>query len=71
MLPVIALSQFAGASMGFAVNAVMPDLQQACETTGYFIAISRYLQAMHPANAIFHQPRILSAADRAWRRVGG
>ena len=29
ILPVIVLSQFAGTSLWFAVNAVMPDLQQA------------------------------------------
>jgi DHA1 family inner membrane transport protein len=28
ILPVIVLSQFAGTSLWFAVNAVMPDLQQ-------------------------------------------
>ncbi|MBC7470171.1 MAG: MFS transporter, partial [Ramlibacter sp.] len=29
ILPVIVLAQFAGTSLWFAVNAVMPDLQQA------------------------------------------
>ncbi|MCM2356360.1 MAG: MFS transporter, partial [Arenimonas sp.] len=29
VLPVIVLSQFAGTSLWFAVNAVMPDLEQA------------------------------------------
>ena len=38
ILPVIILSQFAGTSLWFAVNAVMPDLQQAWGLPGTAVA---------------------------------